>query len=90
MFKLSWILIGCLFCTVSTRMIVKDKALDEAGETQPELTVEQEDIEQPSLKPEDTAADTEPEDIELTPEVEDEKIETTHEIVPVVSNNSVG
>lgn len=71
-------------------MIVKDKALDEAGETQPELTVEQEDIEQPSLKPEDTAADTEPEDIELTPEVEDEKIETTHEIVPVVSNNSVG
>lgn len=100
MFKLSWILIACLLCTVTTRMTETGKALDEAGETQPEVMVEHEDIEQPSVEPEDTAADDiEPEDIEPTPEdtadeeeaeIEDEKIETPHEIVPVVSNNSVG
>jgi len=96
MLKLSWILVGCLLFTVTTRMTEKGKALENA-ETLLEEVVESEADEPIIADPKDTPPQSEPtskdqEDVEVKAEDEvakeevakEEEIETEHEIVPVI------
>jgi len=88
MLKLSWILVGCLLFTVTTRMTEKGKALENA-ETPLEEVVESEADEPIIVNPKDTPEQPEPtsKDVEIKEEdevAEEEEIETKHEIVPVI------